>query len=326
MQQEVRYGSTINTKIIMLKNIYRVIKFYGKKIGYHNLWLIVRLCFWSVAAIFFPSFAYPRKFTILKSYLYKKYVAEYSLSITEKKCGENKKILWFFWWQGKKNLPAICEACYKSLERNKGSAEIVFIDQHNYMNYVDVPEIIIDKVNRKIFSITHLSDVIRVMLLAKFGGIWVDATLFFVNKIPSDWFKPDFFSIKNEPSDYEYISRNQWSTFIMGGGAFFFKPLSDFMLEYAKQEDDFIEYMTIDVFMSIMFDDERFHSLLNKVPVQNSQLHLLRQFLNEAYNDQIMARLKTSNICFKLTYKMTFVENNNGHDTFYKRILQHEKN
>lgn len=48
----------------------------------------------------------------------------------------------------------------------------------NLDHYLKLPRIIFDKYNRGWISGAHLSDVIRINLLAYYGGIWIDSTVF----------------------------------------------------------------------------------------------------------------------------------------------------
>lgn len=61
---------------------------------------------------------------------------------------------------------------------------MVVIDQNNYRDYVDIPDYIIKKLDKKQMSLTHFSDILRMALLYEYGGVWMDATLFTVEEIP----------------------------------------------------------------------------------------------------------------------------------------------
>ena len=86
--------------------------------------------------------------------------------------------IWMCWWQGEENAPEIVRACIDSVRRNAGGHEVVVITDENLSKYVDIPEWALDKVHAGIMSRTHLSDLLRLSLLAEHGGLWLDATFY----------------------------------------------------------------------------------------------------------------------------------------------------
>ena len=266
------------------------------------------------------------KYKIVKDYLRFNYRHIFEKNYNTDTIPMPQKIVWIFWWQGKEFMPPICKYCYNSLVEQNKDICINFVDKNNYRNYIEIPSHILEKVEKKIFSVTNFSDIIRVMLLAKYGGIWVDATLYFVNPIPDEWFNMGFFSIKNQSEGYKFISRNQWSTFIMGTNlsSTYFKRFSDLMIAYGERENSFIEYMTMDYFMDLLFDMPEYKELLTLLPYQNEDLHELRKIINTEYNQEKFNTLKQNNICFKLSYKMNFYNEINNKPTFFKFISNYE--
>jgi hypothetical protein len=88
------------------------------------------------------------------------------------------KTIWFLWLQGITQAPLVVRKCYESwLIQNKGW-EIILLDRSNLRDYLNLPG----------FPSTDqaLSDVVRINLLAQYGGIWVDATCF-CNKPLDTW-------------------------------------------------------------------------------------------------------------------------------------------
>ena len=200
------------------------------------------------------------------------------------------------------------------------------VTQNNLNDYIQIPRKIMQKVEKGSLSFTNFSDIVRCMLLARYGGLWVDSTMFFVQDIPEDWFDYPFFSIKNKPDGFKFVSQNRWSTFIMGSNVTcgYFKELAQLMIKYAEREQIFLEYMTIDYFMDILFRCSKYKQYIDMLPVQNEDLHVLRQLLNKEMNTDVYNTLVHNNVCFKLSYKLELQEFVNGCSTFYK-FLKDEK-
>lgn len=104
--------------------------------------------------------------------------------------------IWFCWFQGIEAAPEIVKKCYKSLEKNLPNKEIVVITSENFSEYVDFPDYIIEKWKKNIITNTHMTDSLRLELLIKYGGMWVDATVLCScpeEEIPHYFFDSDLF-------------------------------------------------------------------------------------------------------------------------------------
>lgn len=93
------------------------------------------------------------------------------------------KRLWIMWLQGLEQAPDIVRACYKSWETLNPGWEIIFLDETSVHEYVDLKPIL---AKQGYLGKAALSDIIRVKLLAQYGGVWADATSYC--QIPlNDW-------------------------------------------------------------------------------------------------------------------------------------------
>jgi hypothetical protein len=80
------------------------------------------------------------------------------------------KTIWFLWLQGLENAPLVVQKCYASWLKHNPGWKIIFLDEANLPNYISLKP---RQVTQQAFS-----DILRISLLAKYGGIWVDATCF----------------------------------------------------------------------------------------------------------------------------------------------------
>jgi hypothetical protein len=79
-----------------------------------------------------------------------------------------------YWHAGINSCPPIVKACIKSHKKYFGT-RYIFLDSENIADWVEVPEII--NKARSVMSETHFSDVLRLLLLERYGGVWVDSTV-----------------------------------------------------------------------------------------------------------------------------------------------------
>jgi len=92
------------------------------------------------------------------------------------------KKIWFLWLQGLDDAPLVVKKCYESWVRLNPDWEVVFFDEHNIADHVELPRWEIPKY--------VASELLRINLLAKHGGVWVDATCFCVR--PLDEWLPQY--------------------------------------------------------------------------------------------------------------------------------------
>ncbi|MBI3702328.1 MAG: hypothetical protein HY244_00400, partial [Rhizobiales bacterium] len=94
------------------------------------------------------------------------------------------KTIWTCWLQGRENAPPLVKKCFNSWERNNPGWEFHCLDATTIERYVPLTQYI--DLNRQSLTAASLSDVLRILLLREFGGVWVDATLF-CNRPLDEW-------------------------------------------------------------------------------------------------------------------------------------------
>jgi hypothetical protein len=88
-----------------------------------------------------------------------------------------QKILWTLWLQGWENAPAIIKACLASWRRHHPDWTIVELNAETLADWVDLDEILPNG-KWKNLPPAGLSDIVRSELLATYGGVWVDSSLY----------------------------------------------------------------------------------------------------------------------------------------------------
>lgn len=73
-------------------------------------------------------------------------------------------------FQGMEHAPKMVQYCFESLKSNLRDKRIILITEDNYKEYVQFPTYILEKYEKGCFSKTHLSDLLRLELLIKYGG------------------------------------------------------------------------------------------------------------------------------------------------------------
>ena len=91
---------------------------------------------------------------------------------------EHPKIVWWCWLQGLDNAPDVVKACLRSLQKHlPKDYEIRVIDEQNWKEWVTLPQYIVEKRSAGQIPAALFSDLLRLELLIKYGGTWIDATV-----------------------------------------------------------------------------------------------------------------------------------------------------
>jgi len=106
------------------------------------------------------------------------------------------KKIWFLWLQGLDDAPLIIKKCYDSWLRHNPGWQIIFLHEGNIAEHIDLPA---RRVTNQAFS-----DILRINLLAKHGGVWVDATCFCTKPLDEwlyDYTQSGFFAFERPGPD-----------------------------------------------------------------------------------------------------------------------------
>lgn len=88
-----------------------------------------------------------------------------------------RKVIWTLWFQGWDSAPNLVKACLESWKSHNPDWEIRALDADNLQDFLTADS---DKVLPPFDDVplAAKSDLVRIALLRKFGGVWVDATLY----------------------------------------------------------------------------------------------------------------------------------------------------
>ena len=223
------------------------------------------------------------------------------------------KIIWQYWAQGYEQVPEIVRTCLDSVDRWAGDYKIIRLSDANLSEYLAIPAFVQQK--RKVFSVAHFSDLLRLMLLKAYGGIWLDATIFLSGPIPAPYAEQDLFFFRRDPAEPHYkYWRNTYAYYFgwakgfrvnMLNSILFAKPgnkavadLCDMLLLWWKTHDQIPDYF----FFQILFDAYGYP--IDMPLVSDTLPHYLQQSVNDPSfslmpHEEILSTIPLH----KLTYK-----------------------
>lgn len=248
----------------------------------------------------------------------------------EKKYGFDKTPIWCCWWQGEESMPELVHMCHTRLKQviPKDKAQLHLITLDNYQSYVTIPEHIIKKFNDGIITMTTMSDILRFHLLYKYGGYWLDSTVFFTGDIPKEYFTEDFFCqrMADPIKCQREACKGNWCGFSMAGkkGSIVFRYMMDAFSKWWKDYNTIIDYVLIDYILWTGFRKiPAIHEIIDKVPNNNEDIFEMYQVLNRPYTEELYKKLTKRNVMHKLTYKMDLKkQTKDGKLTLYGYLLE----
>jgi hypothetical protein len=230
------------------------------------------------------------------------------------------KELFILWFQGFDNAPEVVKKCLKSWSYYNIDWNINIIDKNNLKKYIKLEEYI-DTTNIQINN-TALSDIVRCILLFKYGGLWVDATTF-CNKSLNDWLpnyiNEGFFAFDKPGSDrlisswFLYSEKNNYII-----SSWYKSVINYYKINSNPHTYFWFHYLFGDLYNS----DNKFKEIWNNIPKlsangvgphylqEKGMFNNITNQVKKDINDKITP-------LYKLTYKCKFFEYDETKNIYY---------
>lgn len=238
---------------------------------------------------------------------------------------EASKKIWIFWWQGMENAPSLVKRCYQSVKENLFEWEIVLITKDNYKQYVVFPEHILQKLDKGQITLTHLSDLLRLELLIRHGGLWLDATVLCTGSdIPKSIIDSDLFVFQAQKPGSNGMATimSSWCMYAKTNNKILMAT-RELLYEYWKKNTKMDDYYLLHQFFSIVCN--KFPEDSMKIPpFCNSVPHILLLHLFDKFDKQLWSDLLKMTCFHKLSYKLDAPKKEIP-DTYYQYIIKQGK-
>ena len=232
--------------------------------------------------------------------------------------------IWVCWWQGLDNAPDIVKRCVGSIQTHAGNHKVVIITDKNYKKFIEFPEWINVKYKKGLITKTHLSDLLRVSLLAKYGGVWLDSTFYCVDDLEYCFNSP-IWSIKRPDYRHVSVACGEFANYSFGCTSedrVVFAILREYLLDYWRNYDYMIDYLFLDYLIVLARKrNQVVDDAFKQIHPNNKNCDELLKILGRPYNPEIWEKMKEDTGLFKLTWKANFPKETDGKQTFYKMLL-----
>ncbi|WP_309215831.1 capsular polysaccharide synthesis protein [Lacticaseibacillus rhamnosus] len=218
----------------------------------------------------------------------------------------NPNFIWTAWLQGESNAPDVVRMSLKSMRIKYGRDNVQVLTAANFKDYIDLPASILNKWQLGTISDAHFSDILRTALLVKYGGTWIDSTVFLSEN--SGWISETidnakffFFQNMRPGSMGNAIFLSSWYLKSEKGNPAL-QRVQELLYLFWEKENNIRDYFLFHIFLHLVF--EAHPEELDRVPkIPNAlPLQLMYKLNDYCSQEEIRDILKTCEIQ-KLTYK-----------------------
>lgn len=218
------------------------------------------------------------------------------------------KNLFILWFQGFENAPEVVNRCVESWKYYNADWKIILLTEKNLKEYIPESHYVFKKKDMEYYE---KSDVIRLELLKRYGGLWADSTLF-CNRPLNEWLeshiKEGFFAF-SKPSEDKSMSN--W---------FLYSESDNYVLDKIKEKMDnyyvsnnksWNYFMMHYYFDEIKNKDCKFNDIWNRIKhIKSSGPHLLHKkgYFSLENDIKEVINSKTDPV-YKLSHKIEFLNN-----------------
>ena len=233
---------------------------------------------------------------------YKNCISDY-VENPEINMAKHCNIIWIFWYQGVDSAPLIVKKCIQSIEKHLKNKRVIILNKNNYRDYVSFPKYINKKIERNIITKTHLSDLIRIELLTRFGGTWIDATVFCsTDKIASYLTESDLFMYQDlKPTLSGHATRISSWFITANKNSNILNLTKRLLFAYWKNNNDMVSYFLLHDFIELAI--ETYPEEWALVIKDSNTIPHIMQYNSQNINQLIGIKFFDRNCFHKLTYK-----------------------
>ena len=240
------------------------------------------------------------------------------------------KIVWFSWLQGIDQAPDLVKVCLASQRKHLPDYEFRVFDLSNYQQWIELPEYIVRKYKKGLIPAASFSDLLRLSVLQKYGGVWMDATVFcsgFGNeKLQGRWDR----IMRSELTVFRYFKRGAMAP--VGLSTWFFAAVPhqivissvlDMLLAYWKDYNCLVDYYIIHLFLGLSLCE--FPMVEARMPRENSYHSiLLGDALGRTFNQKQWQDLIDHVSIHKLNYRKAEMVSKNPRGYYWHIMKEFE--
>ena len=232
--------------------------------------------------------------------------------------------IWILWMQGDYSDNEAVSFCINHVRQFK-EFSVNIVTKFNISEYIDISDIL-PLFDVGVISLPFLSDIVRMRLLRKYGGIWMDASVFIMNeqKLIDSLSHAVFFSIHKTYKKWEFVSEGKYTGFFLASipNNPFFAYCDDCLTYFIKKHNRLLDYFQIDYTIMLGYKRIPFiHNLIENLPKTNPEVDFLAKNLLGKFDSSRWNNVCQSTNIFKLSaHKTKIVNDIRGYETYWQHI------
>lgn len=236
---------------------------------------------------------------------------------TCQKGANTEKYVWFCWLQGIDSAPDIVKACLESQEKWIKDRTFVIITADNYREYISLPKFIEEKFTMGIISNVSFSDLLRVELLIRYGGTWIDSTVMITGRnFPEEILDCPIFMPQYIGRDGQSYGISNWMITAYKDNHLLI-ALREMLFEYWRRYDCLIDYYMFHLFFGIIA--RKYSDDVANMPILNSFhcIELLKHLGEDGKSEKLqrfLSKVSIHKLSFRLKDELFSDENNVLHE------------
>lgn len=219
------------------------------------------------------------------------------------------EIVWTCWLQGMENAPYMVKKCIESQNKALPDYEHRILTLENYHQWVELPEYIEKKFRKGRIPRALFTDLLRLAVLKKYGGVWLDASVlcsgFENEKLSNRWQRIE----RSEFTIFRYFQRGKkepvgLSNWFIAAhpNDFVVSTVLDMLLAYWKDYNCTVDYYIMHLFISMCLN--ALPSIAESMPRENSYHSImLGSVLAKDFNEDWWNDVKAHVFLHKLNYR-----------------------
>ena len=196
--------------------------------------------------------------------------------------------IFMMWYQGIQKAPKVVKMCFQSVFVNREKHPLILLDKYNLGKYLELPNYIFQKLKKRRISYAAFSDIVRIGLLTRHGGYWIDATYYIsipLKKVNTSFvsIKPKYCFLRSHPFIKCLFSINY-----LGAGKNSFIANFSFacLLFYWRKYNRLINYFILDYIINLAYTKvPKFKKIINEYPKKTCGIFALHKRKNWIFNE-----------------------------------------
>lgn len=263
-----------------------------------------------------------RQYESIKNVVRNKYssiIEEFGKQGNTNDMGKIEKNIWMIWWQGvDEKTPKTVVQNIQQIKQLHPDWDVNLITKYNYMEFVDIPEHMENHIRNNDFSLTHISDYLRIVALEKNGGVYLDCNFFLLKAIDYALEYP-FYTIKHGTVSEWHVSKGLWTTGLLGAGQknILFSFLKEMYEVYFSDYSFVPSYFFIDAIIGLGYENvTAIKKEIDFVPYNNKHYNFINSKGNDPFDSEIWKGVVSDTCVLNANYKNCFLNEKNGELTF----------